>query len=65
MAITSLAGAAVFLVLLGALHVITPELAPSWRFVSEYAIGENGWVMTLAFLSLSSSCAALCVASRR
>lgn len=65
MAITSLCGAFVFLILLGVLHIITPELSPSWRFVSEYAIGENGWVMTLAFLSLSVSCAALCAAVRQ
>jgi hypothetical protein len=30
--------------------------------VSEYAIGEHGWMMELAFLSLAISCAALAVA---
>ena len=64
MAITALSGASVFLILLGVLHIITPELSPSWRSVSEYAIGKNGWVMTLAFLSLAASCAALCSAVR-
>ncbi|AJY73522.1 DUF998 domain-containing protein [Paenibacillus beijingensis] len=60
----SWASAVLFLVLLAALHVIKPEFDPSWRMVSEYAIGRNGWVMTVAFLSLSVSCAALFVAIR-
>ena len=48
-----------------ALHAIKPEFEPSWRFISEYAIGANGWVMTLAFLIWASSCAALALALRR
>jgi len=52
------------LVLLAALHVIKPEFDPSWRMVSEYAIGEHGWVMRLAFLSLAFSFASLFVAIR-
>jgi len=52
------------LVLLAALHVIRPEFDPSWRMVSEYAIGEHGWVMRLAFLSLAFSFASLFVAIR-
>lgn len=51
----SLAGASTFLGLLAALHVLKPEFDPSWRMVSEYEIGNYGWVMTLAFLSLSLS----------
>ena len=53
-----------FLVLLAAVHVIKPELDPSWRFISEYAIGEHGWVMVVAFLSLALSCATLFIAIR-
>ena len=60
----SFAGAATFLVLLTALHFIKPELDPSWRFISEYAIGDNGWIMVLAFLSLAMSYASLFVAIR-
>jgi hypothetical protein len=60
----SLAAAATFLVLLAALHVIKPELDPSWRMVSEYEIGRYGWMMVLAFLSLAFSCATLFVAIR-
>src|SRR5262245_43532950 len=45
--------AALFLVLLAALHIIKPEYDPSWRMVSEYAIGRFGWAMQLAFFSLA------------
>lgn len=58
----SLAAAATFMVLLAVLHVLRPELDPSWRFVSEYADGSYGWVMMLSFFSLALSCAALFVA---
>lgn len=51
----SIAGAALFLVLLIALHFIKPEVDPSWRMISEYEIGNYGWIMSLAFLSLSFS----------
>lgn len=60
----SWAAAATFVVLLAALHLIKPELDPSWRMVSEYGIGRHGWVMRLAFLSLAVSCAALFAAVR-
>jgi hypothetical protein len=60
----SLAAAAVFLVLLAALHLIKPELDPSWRVISEYALGDYGWMMVLAFLSLAVSCVSLFVAIR-
>lgn len=57
----SLGGAIIFLVLLVALHFIKPELDPSWRFISEYAIGSDGWIMQLAFVSLALSCASLAI----
>lgn len=38
-----------FLVLLGLLHILKPELSPTWRFISEYEIGSYGWLMHLAF----------------
>src|SRR5918993_3321629 len=60
----SLAGAAMFVVLLAALHLIKPELAPSWHFISEYAIGRHGWIMVLAFLSLALGYVGLFVAIR-
>jgi hypothetical protein len=63
-ALLSFAGAATFVVLLAALHFIKPELDPSWHFISEYAIGDYGWMMALAFLSLAFSYVSLFVAIR-
>lgn len=63
-AYVSFAAAAIFLVLLAALHIIKPEFDPSWRFVSEYAIGHHGWIMVLAFLFLALSCLASVIAIR-
>jgi hypothetical protein len=61
-ALLSFAGAATFVVLLAALHFIKPELDPSWHFISEYAIGDFGWIMVLAFLSLALSYVGLFIA---
>src|SRR6266508_294458 len=55
----SMSAAVTFLVLLVALHFIEPELDPSWRVISEYEIGDYGWMMRLAFFSLAVSCIAL------
>jgi hypothetical protein len=43
----SLAGAATFVVLFAALHVLKPELDPSWHFMREYAIGRHNLGGTL------------------
>jgi len=48
--------------LLASLHVLSPEFAPSWRMVSEYAFGHYGWVLSLMFLSWGISSWALAVA---
>jgi hypothetical protein len=55
----SVAAAATALVLLAALHIISPEFEPSWRMVSEYALGNYGWVLALMFLTWALSCVAL------
>jgi hypothetical protein len=47
----NIVAAAAFVVLLAALQVLKPELDPSWRMGSEYAIGDYGWVMRIAFFS--------------
>lgn len=57
----ALLGTGGVLVLLLLLHRIKPELDPSWRFLSEYAIGRNGWIMALAFELWAASCAMLCL----
>jgi hypothetical protein len=43
------------ILLLAALHVLSPEFDPSWRMVSEYALGHYGWVLSLMFLSWAIS----------
>ena len=53
---------AAFLALLFSLHFLEPEFDPSWRMISEYAIGRYGWVMTLAFFCWGTSVLALQVA---
>jgi hypothetical protein len=51
------AGAAAAALLL--LHLLRPDLDPTWRFVSEYALGPFGFVMTVAFLAIAAASAAL------
>jgi len=58
----SLVCGATFVVLLAALHIARPDLDPSWRVISEYALGRFGWMMTIAFLALGSSAISLFVA---
>ena len=38
------------IILLVTLHILSPEFDPSWRMVSEYALGHYGWVLSLLFL---------------
>ena len=57
-----LTAATLFLVLLAALFVLKPEIDPTWRFISEYAIGRHGWLMSIAFLSMAACCVATIIA---
>lgn len=61
----SIAVAVATLVLLAALRVISPEIEPLWRIVSEYALGNYGWVLALLFLSWALTCVALFIAIKR
>ena len=45
-----------FAVLLLLLHIIQPQLDPTWNFISEYARGNFGWLMSLAFVALAVTC---------
>lgn len=45
-----------FAILLLALHLVQPELDPTWSFISEYARGRFGWLMSLAFAALAVTC---------
>lgn len=49
-------------VLLGSLHILSPEFDPSWRVISEYALGRFGWVLSLMFLVWAISTWALAAA---
>lgn len=49
----------VFLALLFLLHFLEPEFDPSWRMISEYALGHYGWLMSLAFFCWGISVLAL------
>jgi hypothetical protein len=60
----SLLASVVFLVLLVALHFVKADFDPSWRMVSEYEIGNYGWIMVLAFFCMALSCATLFIAIR-
>jgi hypothetical membrane protein len=59
------AGTLAVMLIIVALHAVKPEFEPSWRFISEYAVGPYGWLMKLAFLIWAASCAALALALRR
>ena len=50
--------------LLGALHAASPEFDPSWRMVSEYALGRSPWLLSLFFLSWGVGTWALAIAIR-
>ena len=51
--------AVVALAALVALHVVSPELDPSWRMVSEYALGSHGWLLSTMFVGWGVSSFAL------
>jgi Protein of unknown function (DUF998) len=58
------AAAVLFLILLAAMHVLEPQLSPSWRFISDYELGRFGWLMQVAFFSLAVSATSLWLAVR-
>jgi hypothetical protein len=57
--------ASIGFILLVALHFLKPELDPDWHMVSEYALGNHGWAMTMCFSCLSLSCISLVFATFR
>lgn len=58
----AIGAAAPTLVLLASLHVLSPEFDPSFRMVSEYALGQYGWVLSLMFLAWGICAWALAIA---
>ena len=60
------AGAAVVdLLVLVLLHVVSPEVDPVARAVSEYALGDFGWLATVRTVAQAVGAIALAVALRR
>jgi hypothetical membrane protein len=39
-------------IVLTTLHILEPEFDPRFRFMSEYALGDYGWLMTTVFAAL-------------
>ena len=37
--------------LLVCLRLLSPEFDPSYRMISEYALGSHGWVLSVTFLA--------------
>lgn len=60
----SIVSGVLFILLLGSLHLLEPQFDPTWRFISEYALGRFGWLMHLAFLALAISLASTGIAIR-
>jgi hypothetical protein len=62
-ALASFAAGCLFALLLLGLQLVEPEFDPTWRFVSEYALGRAGWMMPVAFIgpAISLLAAALAV----
>ncbi|HEY9500042.1 MAG TPA: DUF998 domain-containing protein [Pyrinomonadaceae bacterium] len=44
--------AAYYVIVLTVLHILEPEFDPRFRFMSEYALGNYGWLMTTTFFVL-------------
>lgn len=61
----SIASTSLALICLISLHVLSPEFDPSWRMVSEYALGNYSWVLSTMFLSWAIGTWSLAYALKR
>jgi hypothetical protein len=61
-AVYSLGAAALAVGLTVLLHVLEPEFDPSWRMLSEYALGRYGVLMRVTFLAMGTGVIAAAVA---
>lgn len=59
----SMINSSLFILLLILLHLIKTEINPSWQPISEYALGNYGWVMRLAFFTMMIATATAAFAS--
>ncbi|WP_186419484.1 DUF998 domain-containing protein [Bosea sp. CS1GBMeth4] len=55
----ALGATAISCVALILLHVVSPEFEPSWRMVSEYANGRQGWLLAIMFFAWAAGSFAL------
>jgi hypothetical protein len=62
--LASMAGGALFLLLLTALHFLEPEYDPARVMISYYELGRYGPLMSIAFISLGASILFLMFATR-
>jgi hypothetical protein len=61
-ALVAIALSITFLSILALLHFLEPEFDPLWRMISEYELGNYGWIMVLAFFCWGASTFALLTA---
>ncbi|HQQ97068.1 MAG TPA: DUF998 domain-containing protein [Cyclobacteriaceae bacterium] len=47
----SIASGIMQILLLAALHFLSPKFDPTWRVISEYALGQFSWVLSLMFIT--------------
>ena len=59
LATTTLGCLSFFVVALISVHLLRPDYSPRDHFISDYAVGPYGWLMTSAFVALSAACATL------
>jgi len=65
MAFISICGLMLFVAIVCLLHFIRPDKNPLSCFVSEYAVGNYGWLMTIAFYALVFGASVLLTALRK
>ncbi len=57
----AIAGFLQFILIIVLLHIICPEFDPLTRFMSEYALSEYGWLLTIALIGMIISCVCLTI----
>jgi hypothetical protein len=58
----SIAGFCLFFLVLIAMHCVHPEFDPSTRFISEYILGDFGWILNIAITGNLIGCISLLMA---
>ena len=63
--VLAIGSAALAVMLLASLHVLSPEYSPAWRMISEYANGHYPWVLSLMFIAYGLGILSLAYAIRK